>query len=75
MAKTEWDNMIRRSALRKLQIPPGVIDRFERENPEAVVKMNPLAPNSPRLYDKNKFDAWWNRCCQAQALSRKRGVM
>lgn len=70
-----FDNLVRRAVLLNDGVPVTVIDRFEAEVPGAVVKMNPLKRNSPRLYDTKQFETWWRKCCQAQTTARKRGVM
>lgn len=64
-------NMIRRAVLLHDGFPDSVIERFERENPESVIKMNPLKANSPRLYDREAFNRWWERCCRAQIKAKK----
>ncbi len=66
-----FDNLVRRADLKSDGIPVSVIDRFEAENPSAVVKMNPLKRNSPRLYDKEQFEAWWKKDCKTQERARK----
>lgn len=75
MQKTEWGIMVRKSAFTDSNIPASVVDRFERENPAEVVKMNPLARNSPKLYNREAFDRWWEKCCQLQHMAVRRGVM
>lgn len=75
MSAIKLGTMIKRSAFKADGIPLGIVDRFERECPEAVIKMNPMAKNSTRLYDRKKFDTWWEECCRAQHMPVKRGVM
>lgn len=75
MKKTEWGAMVRKSVFMDNNIPPSVVDRFEQENPSEVVKMNPIARNSPKLYNKEAFDKWWVECCQLQHKAVRRGVM
>ena len=67
--------LVKRSSFKAAGIPLGIVDRFERECPDKVVKMNPLAKNSTRLYDRKAFDAWWDKCCRAQHTQIRRGVM
>lgn len=69
------NNMIRRAVLLNDGFPDSVITRFEAENPEAVIKINPLKLNSPRLYDREAFERWWERCCKAQIQAKRMRTM
>ena len=67
---TYWNGMVRRKDLIASGIPSSVIDRYEIERPGEVKKLNPVYKNSPRLYDKGKLEAWWNKCANAKSVKR-----
>ncbi|MCD8333697.1 MAG: hypothetical protein LUB60_06225 [Clostridiales bacterium] len=66
-----WEEPVRRKILTDRNIPPAVIDQFEAECPEAVTKINPLKKNSPKLYNLQVFDQWWDKRIRTQAQARR----
>jgi len=66
-----WSEPVRKKVLLEQNIPPSVIDQFEAACPDAVMKMNPLKRNSPKLYDRKAFDDWWDERIRKQRRARR----